>query len=57
MTKAQWVLMTTFAASFYGVGNIWMTQFGWRLWPYVAPSDFSAPRPSIELHRPWQAAP
>ena len=28
MNKAQWVLMTTFAASFYGVGNIWMTQFG-----------------------------
>jgi hypothetical protein len=42
MTKAQWVLIITFAASFYGVGNIWMTQLGWRLWPYVAPSDFGA---------------
>lgn len=42
MTKAQWILMSSFAASFYNVGTIWMTQFGWRLWPYVAPDDFSA---------------
>jgi hypothetical protein len=41
--------MTTFAASFYGIGNIWMTQFGWRLWPYVAPDDFSA------YHNAWWA--
>jgi hypothetical protein len=49
MTKAQWVLMTTFAASFYNVGTIWMTQFGWRLWPYVAPNDFAA------YHGAWWA--
>jgi hypothetical protein len=49
MNKAQWVLMTTFAAAFYGVGNIWMTQFGWRLWPYVAPADFGA------YHNAWWA--
>lgn len=49
MNKAQWVLVTTFAATFYGVGNIWMTQFGWRLWPYVAPNDFSA------YHSAWWA--
>src|SRR5579862_5319325 len=49
MNKAQWVLLTTFAASFYGVGNIWMTQFGWRLWPYVAPGDFGA------YHNAWWA--
>lgn len=49
MNKAQWVLLTTFAASFYGVGNIWMTQFGWRLWPYVAPADFGA------YHNAWWA--
>ena len=40
MTRAQWILLASFAASFYNVGTIWMTQFGWRLWPYVAPSDF-----------------
>jgi hypothetical protein len=49
MTKAQWVLMTTFAASSYNVGTIWMTQFGWRLWPYVAPNDFEA------YHGAWWA--
>ena len=37
MNRAQWVLMTTFAATFYGVGNIWMTQFGWRLWTLRRP--------------------
>ena len=42
MNKSQWVLITTFAASFYSVGTIWMTDFGWRLWPYVAPGDFDA---------------
>ena len=42
MNKAQWVLLTTLAASFYGVGNIWMTQLGWRLWPYVSPGEFAA---------------
>ncbi len=42
MSKAQWVLILTLAASFYDVGTIWMTQFGWRLWPCVAPGDFSA---------------
>jgi len=31
MNQAQWALMITFAASFYGAGNIWMTQLGWRL--------------------------
>lgn len=40
MDKTQWILVITFAACFYGVGNIWMTQFGWRLWPYVDPDDF-----------------
>jgi hypothetical protein len=49
MTRAQWVLITTFAATFYGVGNIWMTQFGWRLWTYVAPDDFGA------YHNAWWA--
>jgi hypothetical protein len=49
MNKAQWVLMTTFAASFYSVGTIWMTQFGWRLWPYVAADDFGA------YHGAWWA--
>ena len=49
MTKAQWVLIITLAASFYGVGNIWMTQFGWRLWTYVAPADFGA------YHNAWWA--
>jgi hypothetical protein len=49
MSKAQWVLLTTFAASFYSVGTIWMTQFGWRLWPYVAPNDFGA------YHAAWWA--
>lgn len=42
MNKAQWILITTVAASFYDVGTIWMVHFGWRLWPYVAPADFSA---------------
>lgn len=42
MNKTQWVLILTFAASFYDVGTIWMTQFGWRLWPYVAPAEFGA---------------
>ena len=49
MSRAQWTLMVTFAACFYGVGNIWMTQLGWRLWPYVAPNDFSA------YHNAWWA--
>lgn len=49
MNKAQWILMATFAASFYNVGTIWMTQFGWRLWPYVSPSDFNA------YHLAWWA--
>jgi len=47
MNKSQWILLVTFAASFYGIGNIWMTQFGWRLWPYVASNDFSA------YHNAW----
>ncbi len=41
MSKAEWLLILTFAASLYDVGTIWMTQFGWRLWPYVAPDDFA----------------
>lgn len=49
MNRQQWVLITTFAATFYGVGNIWMTQLGWRLWPYVAPADFGA------YHNAWWA--
>lgn len=49
MNKCQWVLIVTFAASFYGVGNIWMTEFGWRLWPYVGPSEFGA------YHAAWWA--
>lgn len=49
MNKTQWVLMTTFAASFYSVGTIWITQFGWRLWPYVASGDFGA------YHAAWWA--
>jgi hypothetical protein len=49
MNKCQWILLTTFAATFYSVGNIWMTQFGWRLWPYVAPNDFAA------YHNAWWA--
>src|SRR5215472_7037833 len=49
MNKGQWVLITTFAATFYGVGNIWMTQLGWRLWQYVAPGDFDA------YHHAWWA--
>ncbi len=49
MNKAQWVLVVTFATCFYNVGTIWMTQFGWRLWPYVAPDDFSA------YHAAWWA--
>lgn len=49
MNKSQWILLTTFSASFYSVGNIWMTQFGWWLWPYVAPADFGA------YHNAWWA--
>ena len=49
MNKSQWILLATFAASFYGVGNIWMTQFGWRLLSYVAPNDFGA------HHNAWWA--
>ena len=41
MSRAQWILIFTLAASFYDAGTIWMTQFGWRLWPYVAPADFA----------------
>jgi len=49
MTKAQWILIVTFAATFYGTGNIWMTQFGWRLWTHVDPKDFPA------YHNAWWA--
>jgi hypothetical protein len=49
MTRAQWILMTSFAASFYNVGTIWMTQFGWRLWTYVRPEDFEG------YHLAWWA--
>ena len=49
MNKSQWVLMITFATCAYNVGTIWMTQFGWRLWPYVAPNDFAA------YHGAWWA--
>lgn len=49
MSTAQWILVTTFAASFYNVGTIWMTQIGWGLWPYVAPDDFGA------YHGAWWA--
>ncbi len=49
MNRSQWVLIITLAATFYGVGNIWMTEFGWRLWPYVAPADFGA------YHNAWWA--
>ena len=47
MTRAEWVLVLTLAASFYNVGTIWMVQMGYRLWPYLAPSDFGA------YHRAW----
>jgi hypothetical protein len=40
MSKAQWILLLTLAASSYDVGTIWMVQIGYRLWPYVAPADF-----------------
>ena len=49
MNRAQWILIASFAASFYNVGTIWMTQFGWRLWTYVAPSDFE------RYHLAWWA--
>jgi hypothetical protein len=49
MNKSQWTLVLTFAASLYDAGTIWMTQMGWRLWPYVAPADFSA------YHAAWWA--
>jgi hypothetical protein len=49
MNRSQWVLIITFAATVYGVGNIWMTELGWRLWPYVAPSDF------VAYHKAWWA--
>ena len=49
MNRAQWILIAWFAASFYNVGTIWMTQFGWRLWTYVAPSDFE------RYHLAWWA--
>jgi len=49
MSRAQWVLMMTFATSFHNIGTIWMAQFGWRLWPYVAPTDFNA------YHAAWWA--
>ena len=49
MNTGEWILILTFAASFYNVGTIWMTQFGWRLWRYVAPSDFGA------YHAAWWA--
>ena len=49
VNRSQWILIITFAASFYSVGNIWMTQIGWRLWPYVAPDDISA------YHNAWWA--
>jgi hypothetical protein len=49
MSRAQWILIASFAASFYNVGTIWMTQFGWRLWPYVAPVDFG------KYHLAWWA--
>ncbi len=49
MTRAQGILLASFAASFYNVGTIWMTQFGWRLWPYVAPGDFE------KYHLAWWA--
>jgi|SRR5579863_9586593 len=49
MNRAQWVLVTTLAASFYNVGTIWMVHFGWRLWPCVAPADFGA------YHEAWWA--
>lgn len=49
MNKAQWVLLTTLAASFYNVGTIWMVHFGWRLWPFVSPADFGA------YHQAWWA--
>ena len=49
MNRSQWTLLITFAATMYGVGNIWMTEFGWRLWPYVGPSDFGS------YHNAWWA--
>jgi hypothetical protein len=49
MAKEQWILIITFAASWYDVGTIWMTQLGWRLWTYVAPDDFDA------YHHAWWA--
>jgi hypothetical protein len=42
MTKAEWALLATLAASSYDVGTILMVQIGYRLWPYVAPADFDA---------------
>jgi len=42
MSKSQWMLLLTLAASSYDVGTIWMVQIGYRLWPYVAPNDFDA---------------
>ena len=49
MSKQQWVLTITFAASWYNVGTIWMTHVAWRLWTHVAPADFDT------YHRAWWA--
>jgi hypothetical protein len=49
VNKAEWILTIAFAASVYSVGTIWMTQMGYRLWPYVAPGDFGA------YHGAWWA--
>lgn len=40
MTTAWWILLLTALLSWYNVGLIWMVQVSYRLWAYVAPTDF-----------------
>ena len=40
MTTAQWILLLTALFSWYNVGLIVMVQVSYRLWAYVAPTDF-----------------
>jgi hypothetical protein len=47
MTREQWTLALTLAASSYSVGTIWMVQTGYRLWPYVSPGDFQGLSPGL----------
>jgi hypothetical protein len=47
MNGAEWLLLITLVSSWYGTGNVWLTQLNWMLFADVGPAQFDV------YHRAW----